>query len=70
MKYGVFSALIISILWGLLAIAQLWFEWLSADVFIKITVTAAILEVIIIIATLVIREYLTDKKLKKDGFID
>ena len=65
MKYGVFSALIISVLWGLLAIAQLWFELLSVEVFTKITVTVAILEAIIIIATLVIREYLTDKKLKK-----
>ena len=70
MKCGVFSALIISVLWGLLAIAQLWFELLSVEVFTKITVTVAILEAIIIIATLVIREYLTDKKLKKDGFID
>ena len=70
MKYGVFSALIISVLWGLLAIAQLWFEWLSVEVFTKITVTVAILEAIIIIATLVLREYLTDKKLKKDGYID
>lgn len=70
MKYGVFSALFISILWGVLAIAQLWFEPLSIEVFTKVTVTAATLVVIIVIATLVIREYLSDQKLKKDGFID
>ena len=70
MKYGVFSALFISILWGILAIAQLWFEPLSIEVFTKVTITAAILVVIIVIATLVIREYLSDEKLKKDGFID
>lgn len=70
MKYGVFSALFISILWGVLAIVQLWFEPLSIEVFTKVTVTAAILVVIIVIATLVIREYLSDQKLKKDGFID
>ena len=70
MKYGVFSALFISILWGVLAITQLWFEPLSIEVFTKVTITAAILVVIIVIATLVIREYLSDQKLKKDGFID
>ncbi|WP_180035783.1 hypothetical protein [Acinetobacter sp. YH12250] len=70
MKYGVFSALIISVLWGLLAMAQLWSKLLSVEVFTKLTVTVAILEAIIIIATLVIREYLTDKKMKKDGYID
>ncbi|WP_218955513.1 hypothetical protein [Acinetobacter sp. YH12094] len=50
--------------------AQLWSKLLSVEVFTKLTVTVAILEAIIIIATLVIREYLTDKKMKKDGYID
>lgn len=70
MKYAVFSALAISILWALLAIAQLWFSLLSAEVFLKISISAGILVGIIIIATLVVREYLSEKQLKKDGFID
>lgn len=70
MKYGVISALFISILWSVLAILQLWFSILDTDVFVKLTVTAGILLVIIVIVTLVIREYLSDKQLKKDGFLD
>ena len=70
MKYGVISALFISILWSVLAILQLWFSILDTDVFMKLTVTAGILLVIIVIVTLVIREYLSDKQLKKDGFLD
>lgn len=70
MKYGVISALFISILWSILAILQLWFSILDTDVFVKLTVTAGILLVIIVIVTLVIREYLSDKQLKKDGFLD
>ncbi|HCK29381.1 hypothetical protein [Acinetobacter ursingii] len=70
MKYGVISALFISILWSVLAILQLWFSILDIDVFLKLTVTAGILLVIIVIVTLVIREYLSDKQLKKEGFLD
>ncbi|MGQ2386268.1 hypothetical protein [Acinetobacter ursingii] len=70
MKYGVISGLFISILWSVLAILQLWFSILDIDVFLKLTVTAGILLVIIVIVTLVIREYLSDKQLKKEGFLD
>ncbi|QCO22033.1 hypothetical protein D9K79_10570 [Acinetobacter cumulans] len=70
MKYGVFSALIISVLWGILAIAQLWFSPLSSEIFTKVTISAGILVAIIVLSTIVIREFLTDQKLRKDGFID
>lgn len=70
MKYGVISSLFIAVLWGVLAIIQLWLSPLSAEIFMKITITAVVLMIIIVITTLVIREYLSDKQLKKDGFID
>mgnify|MGYP003605403977 CR=1 FL=1 len=70
MKYGIFSALIISVLWVILALIQLWFQPIDAEVFIKLTISAAILVAIIVVVTLVIREYLSEKQLKKDGFID
>ncbi|RKG50085.1 hypothetical protein D7V64_13210 [Acinetobacter cumulans] len=70
MKYGVFSALIISVLWGILAIAQLWFSPLSSEIFTKVTISAGILVAIIVLSTIVIREFLTDQNLRKDGFID
>ena len=70
MKYAIFSALTIAVLWGLLAIAQIWVAPFSSDVFSKITISAVILVGIIVLIILVVREYLSDKKFRKDGFID
>jgi len=70
MKLGLISALAIAVAWALLAIAQLWAQPLSAGVFIKVSVTAGILVVLILIVTLAVREYLSEKKMKDDGFID
>jgi len=36
----------------------------------KVSVTAAIVEALIVIVTLAVREYLSDKRLKEDGFLD
>ncbi|MEG0342415.1 hypothetical protein ACK2M2_08225 [Acinetobacter sp. TY1] len=70
MEYGIFSALNILIYGRCFSIAQLLFKLLSVEVFAKLTLTAGILVVIIVITTLVIREYFSEKKLKKYGFID
>ena len=70
MEYGIFSALNILIYGRCFSIAQLLFKLLSVEVFAKLTLTAGILVVIIVITTLVIREYLSEKQLKKDVFID
>ena len=65
MEYGIFSALNILIYGRCFSIAQLLFKLLSVEVFAKLTLTAGILVVIIVITTLVIREYLSEKQLKK-----
>ena len=70
MEYGIFSALNILIYGRCFSIAQLLFKLLSVEVFAKLTLTAGIFVVIIVITTLVIREYLSEKQLKKDGFMD
>lgn len=70
MKLGVISALAIAVGWGLLALLQLWVQPFSAEIFFKISVTAGILLALIVVVTLVVREYLSEKKLKDDGFID
>ncbi|RJF99305.1 hypothetical protein [Noviherbaspirillum saxi] len=70
MKLGLISALSIAVGWAILAIAQLWLQPLSAENFIKVSVTAGILVVIILVVTLAAREYLSEKKMKDDGFID
>ena len=70
MEYCIFSALNILIYGRCFSIALLLFKLLSVEVFAKLTLTAGILVVIIVITTLVIREYFSEKKLKKYGFID
>lgn len=65
MEYGIFSALNILIYGRCFSIAQLLFKLLCVELFAKLTLTAGILVVIIVITTLVIREYLSEKQLKK-----
>lgn len=70
MKLGLMSALAVAVIWALIAIAQVWAQPLSADVFLKLTLTAAILVVIIAVVSLALKEYFSEKKMKDDGFID
>jgi hypothetical protein len=70
MKIGIIACLSITIAWVFLAIAQLWFQIVSSDVFLKLSTTAGLVVVIVLVVTLAIREYLTDKEMKSKGFID
>ena len=70
MKTGVIIGLGLFVAWVLLALAQLWFTPLSAEVFVKLTVTAAVIETVVIIVTLVLREYRSEKELKSKGYLD
>ncbi|MBD9482210.1 hypothetical protein IB229_04460 [Pseudomonas sp. PDM14] len=70
MKTGVIIGLSLFVAWALLALAQLWFTPLSAEVFVKLTVTAAVIETVVIIVTLVLREYRSEKELKSKGYLD
>ncbi len=70
MKLGVISALVVTVIWSLMALAQLWFAPLSAELFVRISVSAALVVALIVIVTLVVREYLSEKRLKDQGFID
>lgn len=70
MKTAVIAGLTVFIGWMLLALAQLWFDLLAIDVFIKASISAGILLLLIIIVSLVIREYLSDNDLKNKNFLD
>ncbi len=70
MKLGIIAALSISVGWVLLAIAQLWMTPMTAETFMKVTVTAGLLVCVIVIVTLTAREYLSERKMKDKGFID
>ncbi|HRI09434.1 MAG TPA: hypothetical protein PKW35_16545 [Nannocystaceae bacterium] len=70
MKLGVVSALAVTVIWSLVALAQLWFAPLSAEFFVRFSVSAALIVALIVIVILVVREHLSEKHLKDQGFID
>ena len=70
MRTGSIVCLSIFVLGALLALAQLWFAPMSAEVFSKVFITLCVLFVVVLGITLVRREYISDKNLKDSGFID
>ena len=69
-KLGVYACLGLFVGWVLLLILQLWFSFIEAELFIKITLTMAGLFVIILATLLVCSQYFSEKKMKDDGFIN
>ena len=69
-KLGVYACLGLFVGWVLLLILQLWFSFIEAELFIKITLTMAGLFVIILAALLVCSQYFSEKKMNDDGFIN
>ncbi len=70
MHTGALVCLAIFVLGALLSLAQLWFMPLSAEVFTKVMITLGVLFVVALAVTLVRREYLAEKKMKDQGYID
>lgn len=70
MKTATLLCILLAVAWCALALAQLWFTLVSAEVFCKLTLSAAILFALIVGVALVWREYIEDRRQKRDGFID
>ncbi|EIC30237.1 MULTISPECIES: hypothetical protein [Methylomicrobium] len=70
MRTGAIVCLTIFVLWVAIALLQLWFDLLSGEVFMKLTITAAALFAVVLGVALVVREYVDEKKMKDDGYID
>ncbi len=70
MKTGAIICSAIAVIWVLLALLQLWFTLFSYEVFFKISVSAGLLFGIVLGLSLVIREYVHEKDLKKQGYLD
>ena len=62
-KLGVYACLGLFVSWVLLLILQLWFSFVDADLFLKITLTMAGLFIIILASLLVISQYFSEKKI-------
>ena len=55
---------------GLLVLGQIWFDMLRWDVFIKLIVSLGIALVLVILVTLIKREFSDSEDMRKDGYID
>ena len=70
MKIAGISTAIILLIYTVLLIGQLWDSWMEWSNFIKLTITAGVVIVVIGIVALIWREIIEEKELKKDNFID
>lgn len=70
MKITVTLCLGILIFWALVALSQLWFTPLSAVIFVKLSITAGILDMVILVIGLCCREYCEERNMKKGGYLD
>lgn len=64
------TALALLFIWSALALVQLWVAPLSADVFIKVTASIAIVLLLLAASTLMLTEYRKEKRLEKNDFLD
>ena len=65
-----FAALIIAIIYMVLFVLNIWTSIFDVELFFKLTVTFGVVLMAIVAVFLVVRELSTDKKLKKDKYMD
>ncbi|WP_448247322.1 hypothetical protein [Thalassotalea agariperforans] len=70
MKYGSLVCTGLFILGVILSLVQMWFTPFETELFWKLLITIAAFFVIALGITLVCKEYLSEKEMKKKGFID
>ena len=70
MKLAAYTAIILIISWSVMSVFQLWGQVMSDDLYWKITVTMGLIGGGIIVASLIAREYMSEKKLREDKYID
>jgi hypothetical protein len=70
MKAGVISCLVTFVTGCVLAVLQMWFALMPAEVFAKVMITLGIVFVVMLGITLVRREYLEDQSLRQSGHLE
>ena len=56
--------------WVILSIARVWGDVISWSNYIKVTITMALLAVAVGVIALIINEFIKEKDMKKDNYID
>ena len=70
MKKASIVSLSLFVLWVLIIILDMWFDIISWEIFIKLTITLGLLAVVALGIALARREYLDEKQIKKDRQMD
>ncbi len=70
MKLASITAIVIVIAWTIMTVAEIWGDFISADLYWKITITMILVGGGVISAALISREYFSEKEMKKDKYID
>ena len=70
MKVGYIICSLLLIILAVLSLAQLWLNFISSALFIKLSITFIILFIVCLVITLVVKDYKTEQELKDKGYID
>jgi len=70
MKYGSIVCTALFVFGVVLSLVQMWFAPLEAVLYWKLIITTGAFFIVALIITLVFKEYLSEKEMKKKGFID
>lgn len=70
MKIASIISGMVFVLYAILLLLQLWVEVVSWTVFVKFTITAGVLIVVTFGVALLYREYIEEKRMKDDNYID
>lgn len=61
---------IVLVSYAIFALLWLWGAAISWETFVKVTITAGVVVVAVLGLALLYREYIEEKDMKKDGFLD
>ena len=70
MKIAYISCLLMFALAAMATIFQIWLELMAWDTYFKVMITLGLLFLLILGIALASREYLSDNKLRNEGYID
>ena len=56
--------------YAVFALVWLWGSSISWAAFVKVTITAGVIVIVVLGLALLYREYVEEKEMKKDGFLD
>ena len=70
MKLASIISGVVFVLYAILLLAQLWAEVVSWTIFVKLTITAGVVIVVTFGIALLYREYIEEKSMKDEKYID